>query len=95
MCGVKYASAQAVNPLGTILAIGMISCESETWGKPASFANSPIRISCSPYLRQIMNDNNKMVVDRNYWYVCDDKRVTVREDHGQTLDSRSSQFLQI
>lgn len=59
MCGVKYASAQAVNPLGTILAIGMISCESETWGKPASFANSPIRISCSPYLRQIMNDNNK------------------------------------
>lgn len=83
MCGVKYASAQAVNPLGTILAIGIISCESETWGKPTSFANSPIRISCSPYLRCIKKRTmiKVTVVDYN-WCMHDNKRVTVREDHG-------------
>lgn len=50
MCGVRYASAHAVNPRGTMRTIGITWCERDTWLNPSCLATWPTASSCSGYL---------------------------------------------
>ena len=47
MQGVRYASAEAVNPRGTIRTIGITSEDKDTWVNPSLRATSPTSLSCS------------------------------------------------
>ena len=47
MQGVRYASAEAVNPRGTIRTIGITSEDKDTWVNPSLRATSPTSFSCS------------------------------------------------
>jgi len=76
MCGVRYASAHAVNPRGTMRTIGITWCDKDTWSNPRCLAMRPTASSCSGYLAttqkqqaEKFNKCNKDMMYQNIWLI--------------------------